>query len=160
MSMRCVHTESNQFASPLMSTKLQIYSICRDVMQIKYSFTYAVPPFFLLAVEVLQPQPHDIIDFMLETTTSGSEAIGVFPETPVAYGSRADGAVEQLVTSDRDGVDANRNSNKIEQSANDQNDCERNVVYRKFSVSDDKVTLNWTTGDVALPSENNFVNFR
>lgn len=75
--------------------------------------------------------------------------------------SHSDGAVRQLVTSDNDRIDANRHSNKIEQSVNEQNDCERNVVYRKFSVSDDdRVTLNWTTGDVALSNESNFVNFR
>ncbi|KAG5683953.1 hypothetical protein PVAND_013208 [Polypedilum vanderplanki] len=115
-------------------------------------------------IEVFQPQPHDIIDFMLETTTSGNEAIGLFPETPVDHrnhnNNNENGAVEQLVTSDSDRLDANRFSNKIEKSVNDQNDCERNVVYRKFSISEDRVTLNWTTGDVLLASENNFVNFR
>jgi hypothetical protein len=97
---------------------------------------------------------------MLETTTSGNEALGLFPETPVDRQSHSDGAVRRIVTSDNGRIDANRHSNKIEQSVNEQNDCERNVVYRKFSVSDDRVTLNWTTGDVVLSNESNFVNFR
>lgn len=93
--------------------------------------------------------------------------MGFFPETPVDY-HRNDYAnevvrngVQQIVTSDSDKkLDANRNSNNKKQSVIEQNDCERNVVYHKFSISDDKVTLNWTTGDVKLSNESNLVNFR
>lgn len=118
-------------------------------------------------VEVFQPFPRDVIDFMLETTsTKGSEAIGMFLlETPVDRNkvespSDNEDLLEQLVmtsTSNSDSVETNpSDSNRI----SDQNDCERNVVYHKFNLNDDKVIFNWTTGDVALTAESNFINFR
>lgn len=118
-------------------------------------------------VEVLQPFPRDVIDFMLETTTTkGNEAIGVFLlETPVDRNKAEtpgdnEGLFEQLVmtsTANSDSVETNpSDSNRI----SDQNDCERNVVYHKFNLNDDKVIFNWTSGDVALTAESNFINFR
>lgn len=113
---------------------------------------------------------------MLETTTNGNEEIGIFPAAPVDQSKNNNNGdddddddnvmktpetVKQLVISDGDRVAANRYSNNIKQSVSEQqNDCERNVVYRKFSISDEKVSFNWTTGDVALPKDSNFVNFR
>ena len=109
---------------------------------------------------------------MLETTTTKeSEAIGVFlPETPVERTKMEtpgdnEGPLERQqlvmtssatsVNSDSVGINR-RDSNSI----SDQNDCERNVVYHKFSLDDDKVIFNWTTGDAALAAESNFINFR
>lgn len=89
--------------------------------------------------------------------------MGIFPETPVEYiNDVVENGVKQIVTSDSDKLDANRNSNNKKQNVIDQSDCERNIVYRKFSINDEKVTLNWTTGDIKLPSnESNFIiNFR
>lgn len=115
-------------------------------------------------VEVLQPQPRDFIDFMLESTAPNGSELGIFPDTPVDYSRNSDVndvAVEQIVTSDSDKKDANRNSNKnVKQGIFEQSDCERNVVYRKLSISDEKMTLNWTMGDVKLTNESNLVNFR
>lgn len=105
---------------------------------------------------------------MLETTSSGSEAIGLFlHETPVDPKAPGDNEKlfenQQLVmtsstTMNSDSVDTNRRDSN---SISDQNDCERNVVYHKFNSNDDKVIFNWTTGDVsALTAEKNFINFR
>lgn len=98
---------------------------------------------------------------------ANGNVMGFFPETPVDYHRNGyanevvRNGVQQIVTSDSDKkLDANRNSNNKKQSVIEQNDCERNIVYHKFSVSDEKVTLNWTTGDVKLSNESNLVNFR
>lgn len=135
---------------------------------IKYSFTFSVQ----FSVEVLQPFPRDVIDFILETTaTPGNEAIGLFLlETPVDRNKAEtpgenEGSFEQqlVMTSsttmsmNSDSVETNRRDSNI---VSDQNDCERNVVYYKFNSNDDKVIFNWTTGDAALTAESNFINFR
>jgi hypothetical protein len=119
-------------------------------------------------VEVLQPFPRDVIDFMLETTTTrGNEAIGVFLlGTPVDRNNVAapgdnEGLFEQLVmTSSTNSDSVETNPSDSNRKASDQNDCERNVVYHKFNLNDDKVIFNWTTSDAALTAESNFINFR
>jgi hypothetical protein len=127
---------------------------------INNSFT---PTSIQFTVEVLQPLPRDVIDFMLETTTTSGEnvALGAFLfETPVAE-PPDDGEglfkqqQQQLVMTS---TTVSMESDSVESS--DQNDCERNVVYHKFTSEDDKVIFNWTTGGEALMSESNFVNFR
>jgi hypothetical protein len=76
----------------------------------------------------------------------------VFPETPVDQLKYATAA---------DSLGINRNSNNNNNVKQSDNDCERNVAFRRFNGNEDKVTLNWTTGDdVKLPSGSNFVNFR
>lgn len=98
---------------------------------------------------------------MLETTSSEwNVAIGKFlPETPVDQRNNkqsSEGLLseEQLVvtssTSDSDNV-----------QYSEQNDCERNIVYHKFDLNDDRVSFNWTTSDLtALTTESNSINFR
>lgn len=109
---------------------------------------------------------------MLETTTTeeSNEAIGVFlVETPVDRNNDGEtpgdneGLFEQLVMTsstmsmNSDSVETNPSDSN---SISDQNDCERNVVYHKFNLNDDKVIFNWTTDDAALTAESNFINFR
>lgn len=97
-------------------------------------------------VEVLPPLPRDVIDFMLETTSSaGSVAVGMFLlETPPVDHNN-DGEPQLVVTSS---------------TIDSENDCERNVVYHKFSLNDEKVIFNWTTGDTTLTTGSNLINFR
>ncbi|KAL7030062.1 hypothetical protein ACKWTF_006501 [Chironomus riparius] len=143
--------------------RLRIY-VTHDVFSTETSLLAGI----IYKVEVPQPQPRDIIDFILESTTENGNVIGIFPETPVDYHRNGyanevvRNGIQQIVTSDSDNkkLDANRNSNNKKQSVIEQNDCERNVLYHKFSLSDEKVTLNWTTGDVKLSNESNLVNFR
>lgn len=100
---------------------------------------------------------------MLESTTQYGKELGIFPETPVDNRRTGD-VVEPIVTSDSGRYNANRNSNTnsnvFKQGIMEQSDCERNIVYRKFSISDEKIKLNWTSGDVELSSGRSFVNFR
>lgn len=83
----------------------------------------------------------------------------MFPATPVDHPTDT-----TIVTMDRDSVEkSNRNSNNIKQNINEFNDCERNVIFRRFSVSEVKMTLNWTTDEIdntVLSNDNKFVNFR
>jgi hypothetical protein len=107
----------------------------------------------LFAVQVLQPIARDIIDFMLEATTSENVAIGMFQSAPVE---------REFVTdamTDADRVEMNRNSNNIEQHVSESNDCERHVVYHKFSISDERerVSFKWRFDDDPAAK---FVNFR
>lgn len=106
---------------------------------------------------------------MLETTTTkGNDAIGVFlAGTPVDRNniqtlSDYEGLFEQLVMTPTASMSMNSDSVETNPSnrISDQNDCERNVVYHKFNISDDKVIFNWTTGDAALTAESNFINFQ
>lgn len=106
---------------------------------------------------------------MLETTTTrGSEAIGVFLlGTPVDRNNVEtpgdnEGLFEQLVMTSTASMSMNSDSVETNPSnrISDQIDCERNVVYHKFNLNDDKVIFNWTTGDAALTAESNFINFR
>ncbi|CAG9803013.1 unnamed protein product [Chironomus riparius] len=143
--------------------RLRIY-VTHDVFSTETSLLAGI----IYKVEVPQPQPRDIIDFILESTTENGNVIGIFPETPVDYHRNGyanevvRNGIQQIVTSDSDNkkLDANRNSNNKKQSVIEHNDCERNVLYHKFSLSDEKVTLNWTTGDVKLSNESILVNFR
>lgn len=104
-------------------------------------------------MEVLQPLPRDVIDFMVETTTSSGEnvAIGMFLlETPVDRNNNETPGGDPLQ------LHLDSNSDSVEHNF----DCERNVVYHKFNSNDDKVIFNWTTGDAALTTESNSINFR
>lgn len=100
---------------------------------------------------------------MLETTTTSGEnvaAVGTFlSETPVAEPLGGDeGLFEQQQQLVMTSTTVSMESDSVESS--DQNDCERNVVFHKFTSEDDKVIFNWTTSGEALTSERNFVNFR
>lgn len=93
---------------------------------------------------------------MLETTSSaGNVAVGMFLlKTPVDQNNKAspgdnNGEPQQQLVMTSSTMDSDS-----------QKDCERNVVYHKFNLNDEKVIFNWTTGDTMLTTGSNFINFR
>lgn len=92
-------------------------------------------------------------------------AVGTFLfETPVAETPGDDEGLfkqqqQQLVMTSTT-VSMESDSVESSQQYSDQNDCERNVVYHKFTSEDDKVIFNWTTSGETSTSESDFVNFR
>ena len=97
---------------------------------------------------------------MLETTSSaGNVAVGMFLlKTPVDQNNKAspgdNGEPQQQLVMTSSTMDSDN------RKQSDQNDCERNVVYHKFNLNDEKVIFNWTTGDTTLTTGSNFINFR
>lgn len=90
---------------------------------------------------------------MLETTSSaGNVALGMFLlETPVDQNNKA---------SPGDNVEPQQQLVMTSSTMDSDNDCERNVVYHKFNLNDEKVIFNWTTDDTTLTTGSNFINFR
>jgi len=112
---------------------------------------------FFFAVQISQhEQPRDVIDFMLETITSHNQKpIGEFLE-------QTKPPVEDVVVTAGDGANE-ADQSSWEKSFADSNDCEKHVVYHKFSAStkqDEKVEWNWTISSSEARSANDSIGFR